>query len=79
MAGESLHHVPHDLVGRAIKDPAFRNVVLELRNDKTDLNNYLVSQGHAPIGDEAFEAIHDLDPEDVANALSAIDNQNLAS
>lgn len=75
----SLHHVPHDLVGRAIKEPAFRSVVLELRNDKTALNNYLVDEGHAPIGDEAFAAIQGLDPEQVSEALSTLDNLNLAS
>ena len=74
-----LYYVPHDLVGRALKDSAFRGVVLGLKDDIEALNHYLVDEGHAPLGREAYDAIHSLNAEQVEEALSAFDNRNFAS
>lgn len=74
-----LYHVPHDIVGRAIKDPGFRSVVLGLKDDKDALNNYLVDEGHSPLGQEAYEAIEALSPAGVEAAIAGFDNKNLAS
>ena len=74
-----LYYVPHDLVGRALKDPAFRGVVLGLKDDMDALNSYLVDEGHSPLGEEAYMAIRSLDADQVQEALSAFDNRNFAS
>ena len=74
-----LYYVPHDLVGRALKDSAFRGVVLGLKDDIEALNNYLVDEGHAPLGREAYNAIHSLNADLVEEALSGFDNRNFAS
>jgi hypothetical protein len=75
-----LYHVPHDLVGRAIKDPGFRSVVLGLKDDMEALNSYLVDEGHSPLGEEAYNEIHVLNPEAVEEALSGLGfDKNLAS
>ena len=68
-----LHAIPHDLVGRAIKDVDFRTKVLGLKGDKAALNQYLEDSGYAPIGEEAFQAIKSLDLKQVNQALSAVD------
>lgn len=74
-----LYHVPHDIVGRAIKDSGFRGVVLGLKDDKDALNSYLVDEGHSPLGDEAYNAIAGLDPSSVEHAIEGFDTKNLAS
>ncbi|HUP17332.1 MAG TPA: hypothetical protein VM848_14930 [Acidimicrobiia bacterium] len=74
-----LYHVPHDIVGRAIKDPGFRSIVLGLKDDREALNSYLVDEGHTPLGEEAYDAIAALNPDGVEAALAGFENKNLAS
>jgi hypothetical protein len=72
-----LHAIPHDLVGRAIKDPNFRAEVIRRASARTELNQYLEEMGYAPIGEEAFDAIKRLDIDDVNDALSKVDRSGL--
>ena len=76
-----LHPIPHDLVGRAIKDSAFRHAVLTHKDTMEELNGYLVGEGYAPISEAAFSVIRDLDGGDVDEALESItaNSANLAS
>lgn len=76
-----LHTIPHDLVGRAIKDIDFRHGVLSRKDDMTALNEYLVEKGYAPIGQEAFDVIHELSEEKVDQVLADVtfSNEILAS
>ena len=67
-----LHTVPHDLIGRAIKDIDFRHAVLDHKDDMTALNDYLVEQGYAPVGQEAFDAIHALSATEVDEVLEDV-------
>lgn len=67
-----LHTVPHDLIGRAIKDIDFRHAVLDHKDDMTALNDFLVEQGYAPLGQEAFNAIHVLNATDVDEVLAGV-------
>ena len=77
MTPESHHElrtIPHDLVGRAIKDMDFREQVLARKDNKDDLNQYLEEKGYAPIGDEAYDVISRLNLKDVNDALSGVDS-----
>lgn len=79
--GHALHAIPHDLVGRAIKDPLFRNEILALKEDEEALNQFLVDKGYAPIGHAAYLVIHGLDKTEVDRVLVEVseNSENLAS
>ncbi|HUP17331.1 MAG TPA: hypothetical protein VM848_14925 [Acidimicrobiia bacterium] len=74
--GHPLHAIPHDLVGRAIKDPLFRNEILALKEDEDALNQFLVEKGYAPIGHAAYLVIHGLDKTDVDRVLGEVSENN---
>ena len=79
MAKEGPSHrlkpVPDKLVGRAVRDKAFRNEVLKLKDNKKDLDAYLKSEGFKELPPAAYDAIKKLDANDVNLVLSEIDEK----
>jgi hypothetical protein len=68
----ALSSVPDDLIGKAIKDPAFRRGVLERRDDHDALNAWLAGQSIDPIDGDAFAAISALNPDAVEAVVAGL-------